>query len=123
MSMNLQTMERKMGYLSYASFVVLINGSPTIVFKGLHKGCSLPPPRVTLMVEGLSMLYKDAMRRGLVKGGKMCDDMAMSCLLFVDEIVTLFLVYKRVKKYKRNFGYILQGHGNGNQRDEVLDDA
>ena len=75
------------------------------------------------MVEGLSMLYKDAMRRGLVKGGKMCDDMAMSCLLFVDEIVTLFLVYKRVKKYKRNFGYILQGHGNGNQRDEVLDDA
>ena len=43
MSMNLQTMERKMGYLSYASFVVLINGSPTIVFKGLHKGCSLPP--------------------------------------------------------------------------------
>ena len=98
-------------------------GRPQLFSKGCTKDALSPPPRVTLMVEGLSMLYKDAMRRGLVKGGKMCDDMAMSCLLFVDEIVTLFLVYKRVKKYKRNFGYILQGHGNGNQRDEVLDDA
>jgi len=43
MSMNSQTMERKMGYLSCVSFVVLINGPPTTFFKGLHKGCSLSP--------------------------------------------------------------------------------
>jgi len=56
-------------------------GRPQLFSKGCTKDALSPLARVMLMVEGSSMLFKDAMRRGLVKGVQICDDMAMSRLL------------------------------------------
>ena len=55
----------------------------SMLVEGCTKDALSPPPHVPLMVEGLSMLFKDAMRGGLVRGVKTCDDMAMSHLLVV----------------------------------------
>jgi hypothetical protein len=66
MGMNLHTVNWIMGRLNLVFFSVLINGSPFGFFtasRGLRQGCSLFPFLFLLVVEGLSILIKEARMR------------------------------------------------------------
>ena len=59
--------------VSFANFLVLINGSPTSFFKstrGLRHGRPLSPLLFLLMIEGLSILISKARNEGLLLGIK-----------------------------------------------------
>ena len=68
-----------MGCLLSANFVVLVNGTPSKFFsasRGIRQGCPLSPLLFILVIEGLSLLIKDARD-------------AFTHLLFMDDVILL----------------------------------
>jgi len=60
-----------MSYITYVSFVVLINGVASPFFRpcrGIRQGCPLSPPLSLLIIEGLSRLLKEASENDSFKG-------------------------------------------------------
>ena len=81
-----------MGCLTSANFVVLINGTPSSFFiasKGIRQGCPLSPLLFILVIEGISLLINDARVKGLIKGIKIFPTLAVTHLLFVDDVILL----------------------------------
>ena len=78
-----------MGCLDLVYFVVIMNGFPSMCFNAsidLRKRCPLSPFIFLLVAEGLSMLIKDAKRKGDLKGIRISKSFYISHLLFVDDI-------------------------------------
>ena len=78
-----------MGYLDLFSFVVMMNGFPSGFFNAsidLRKRCPLSFFIFLLVAEGLSMLIKDAKRKGDLKGIRISKSFYISHLLFIDDI-------------------------------------
>lgn len=62
-----------MACVTSTGFAVLVNDSPSTRFQGNHairKGCPLSPYLFVMVIEGLSLLIKDAKYKGLICGGK-----------------------------------------------------
>ena len=81
-----------MACLTSTNFVVLINGTPSKFFKasqGIRQGCPLSPLLFILIIEGLSLLIADAREHGLIKGIKISSSLALTHLLFVDDVILL----------------------------------
>ena len=81
-----------MGCLTSTNFVVLINGMPSKFFsttKGIRQGCPFSPLLFILVIEGLSLLIADARDHGLIKGIKITSSLALTHLLFVDDVILL----------------------------------
>ena len=68
----------------------MINGTPTGLFAascGIRQGFPLSPLLFLLVIEGIGLLIKDAQRKGKIKGIKVSSLLAVSHLLFVDDVV------------------------------------
>ena len=81
-----------MGCISSSTFAVLVNGMPTNFFpasRGIRQGCPLSPLLFILVIEGLSLLISDARRHGLICGVKITSSLALTHLLFVDDVILL----------------------------------
>ena len=81
-----------MACLTSTNFDVLINGTPSKFFKasrGIKQGCPLSPLLFILIIEGLSLLIADAREHGLIKGIKISSSLALTHLLFVDDVILL----------------------------------
>ena len=57
--------------------------------QALHQGCPLSPFLFILVIEGLSLLIADARDHGLIKGIKISSSLALTHLLFVDDVILL----------------------------------
>ena len=78
------------GCVTFASCVVLINGSPSSFFygsRGIHHGYPLYLVLSLLDIEGLSRLIIKAKSDGKVKGIKISNALFISHLLFVDDVL------------------------------------
>ncbi|XP_071688375.1 uncharacterized mitochondrial protein AtMg01250-like [Rutidosis leptorrhynchoides] len=77
--------------LSSASISILVNGSPTKEFslgRGIRQGDPLSPFLVILASEGLNILTKAAIDRGLFKGVEIGNDkVLLSYLQYVDDTI------------------------------------
>lgn len=83
-----------MGCISTVSFAILINGSATPSFnidRGIRQGFPLSPLLFLLVMEGLSKLIDPEKRRGGLKGLKIMDQYYLTLLLFVDDILILWM--------------------------------
>ena len=81
-----------MACLSSGNFVVLVNGTPSKFFKasrGIRQGCSLSPLLFILVIEGLGLLIADARDHGLIRGINISPLLALTHLLFVDDVILL----------------------------------
>ena len=81
-----------MGCLTSANFAVLINGTPSNFFagpRGIKQGCPLSPLLFMLVIEGISLLIADARDHGLIKGINISSSLALTHLLFVDDVIFL----------------------------------
>ena len=81
-----------MGCLSSANFVVLVNDTPSKFFSasgGIRQGCPMSPLLFILVIEGISLLIKDARENGLIRGIKISPALALTHLLFVDDVILL----------------------------------
>ena len=81
-----------MGCLTSANFAVLINGTPSKFFsasRGIRQGCPLSPLLFILVIEGLGFLISDARDHGLIRGIKVSSLLALTHLLFVDDVILL----------------------------------
>ena len=81
-----------MAYITSVNMAVLINGSPTKVFKsyqGFRRGCPLSPLLFLLVVECLSRLLKKVVEEGTFHGRKVAKTNIVSHLLFVDDVLIL----------------------------------
>ena len=79
-----------MGCITSANFAVLVNGSPSTFFpasRGIRQGCPLSPLLFILVIEGLSLLIEDARRNGLIRGIKISENLSITHLLFVDDVI------------------------------------
>ena len=78
-----------MGCISSANFALLINGSSSVftASRGIRKGCPLSPLLFILVLEGLSLLIKDVKEIGKTRGINISASIALTCLLFVDDVV------------------------------------
>eukprot|EP01018_Ginkgo_biloba_P027299 Gb_05586 [translate_table: standard] len=79
-----------MGCVSSVSFVVLINGVASSFFDplwGLRQGCPLSPYLFLLIVEGLSHTILEARRTGRLRGIKVGQDLYLTHLLFMDNVL------------------------------------
>lgn len=78
-----------MGCDSSASFVVLINGSPTSFFTssiGLRQGFHQSPLLFLLVIEGLSRLILKERNEGSLKGFKVATGIIISHFLFFNDV-------------------------------------
>jgi len=79
-----------MACVTTTNYVVLVNGSPTRFFKagrGLRQGCPLSPLLFLLLIEGLSKMISGCKERGTFQGINITKSLAITHLLFVDDIV------------------------------------
>ena len=79
-----------MGCLSSTNFALLVNGSPSSFFtasRGLRQGCPLSPLLFILVIEGLSLLIKDAQSNGKIRGIRISPHLSFTHLLFVDDVI------------------------------------
>ena len=79
-----------MGCITSSNFFVLINATPSGFFStscGIRQGCPLSPLLFLLIIEGLRLLIKDSQKKGIIKGIKVSSSLALSHLLFVDDVV------------------------------------
>ena len=78
--------------LTSTNFAVLINGTPSKFFTsshGIRQGCPLSPLLFILVIEGLSLLISDAREHGLIRGIQVTSSLALTHLLFVDDVILL----------------------------------
>ena len=88
--LTLDTINWIMGCVMSANFAVLINETPSttfIVIRGLRQGCLLLPLMFILVVEGLSLLIAYARRKGKITGIVLYEALALTHLLFMDDVV------------------------------------
>ena len=81
-----------MSCISTVNFAVLVNGTPTSFFnasRGIRQGCPLSPLLFILVIEGLSLMIKDARDNGLIRGIKFSPSLTLTHLLFVDDVILL----------------------------------
>ena len=81
-----------MSCLTSTNFVVLINGTHSKFFsasRGIRQGCPLSPLLFILVIEGLSLLITDARENGLITGIKFSSTLALTHLLFMDDVIML----------------------------------
>ena len=81
-----------MSSLSSVSFALLINGAALSFFnagRGLTQGCPLAPLLFLIVVEGLSRELLSAKECGIFHGISFGNDISISHVLFVDDIVTV----------------------------------
>jgi hypothetical protein len=79
-----------MGCLTSVSFIVLVNGVASNLFRptrGLKQGYLLSPCLFLLIVEGLSRSPLEAKRERLLKGIRIGGDLFLTNLIFVDDIL------------------------------------
>ena len=79
-----------MSSISSVSFAVLINGVASTFFKsgrGLRQGCPLAPLLFLIVVEGLSRFIHSAQLRGDFQGISFGNNIILSHILFVDDII------------------------------------
>ena len=79
-----------MSCVTTVSFVVLINGAASHFFhakRGLRHGCSLSPLLFLLVAEGLSRDLKEAKCQGNLKGVKIYQNLSITHLFFVDDVL------------------------------------
>jgi hypothetical protein len=72
------------------SFVVLINGAPSIFFRathGLRQECSLSPFLFLIVAKALSKMLTEARQTRAISGMKILDRVSISHLLFVDNVL------------------------------------
>jgi len=81
-----------MGCVTSASFVVLVNGSPSYFFqagRGLRQGCPLSPLFFLLVVDSLSRLIEKAKLEGKLCGFFVSKGFPITHLMFVDDLFLL----------------------------------
>lgn len=79
-----------MSYISSVSFTLLINGAASHFFhseRGLRQGCPLSPLLFLLVAEGLSRFLNEAHSDGDFRGIYVSQALAITHLLFVDDIL------------------------------------
>ena len=79
-----------MGCLTSVNFALLVNGTPSSFFttsRGIRQGCPLSPLLFILVIEGLSLLIKDAQKNGKITGIKISSQLSFTHLLFVDDVI------------------------------------
>jgi hypothetical protein len=79
-----------MGCVRSTNFSVLVNGSPSIFFKGsrgLRQGCPLSPLLFFLIVEGLSRFLKKLVEEGRLEGVLVANGVRITHMLFVDDVI------------------------------------
>ena len=87
-----------MSCITTISFAILINGATSPFFhteRGLRQGCPLSPFLFLLIVEGLSRFIKKAKADGYFKGIQISPGLAITHLLFVDDILISYNVSHR----------------------------
>ena len=79
-----------MGCISMVTIVIMVNGTRSSFFtatRGIRKGYPLSPLLFILVIEGLSLLIKDAKVKGKIWGIKISDSLYLTHLLFVDDVI------------------------------------
>ena len=77
-------------FYSYLSLSLFINGSASSFFppsRGLRQGCPLFPLLFILIAEGLSRCLLHERESGRLKGIKMGENISITHLLFVDDVL------------------------------------
>ena len=90
--------------MSLASFVVLIDGSPTIFFDAsiyLNQGCPMSPFLFLLVAKGLNRLIIEVKREWTIKDIRVIGSIGISHLPFIDDILLFGQgSLKEMKHYK-----------------------
>ena len=79
-----------MSSMSFVSFSLIVNGADSPFFesgRGLRQGCPLAPLLFLIVVEGLSRALLFVKDRGPYRGITFGNDISLSHVLFVDDIV------------------------------------
>ena len=79
-----------MGCICHAIFSIILNGIASDFFhtgQGLHQGCLLSPLLFVMVMEGLSVLIKNAKTQGLLHGLQISDLLHLTHLLFLDDVL------------------------------------
>ena len=87
-----------MSCITTVSFSVLINGAASPFFhaeRGLRQGCPLSPLLFLLVAEGLSRALNEAKRLGRFSGVCIGEQLAITHLLFVDDVLIFYSGYRR----------------------------